>query len=138
MTVTPIDLNAITEALTHKADLDLVNSTQNNMTAVSKSYFAGIGMPSTKYVTLSLGASGDPYTAPVNGWACVEWSSVTSDAGSSSLDVQNPAIRTFSTCLSWQRHCLPVQKGQQFRVYYSSATGRTLSFFRFYYAEGEK
>lgn len=138
MTVNAIDLNAITEALSRKADIDLVNCTQDQMTTVSKEYFAAIGMPSTKYVTLSLGASGNEYTAPANGYACVEWNEVTSAGGGSSLDIQNPAIRTYSTDTGWQRHCLPIQKGYKFRVYYSSASGRTLSFFRFYYAEGDK
>ena len=102
-----------------------------------KRTIAGWGMPSTKYIDLSLGASGNEYTAPANGYVFVEWSDVTSSAGGSSLDIQNPSIRTYTSDLSWQRHCLPIQKGQKYRVYYASTSGRTLSMFKFYYAEGE-
>lgn len=134
---TDIDIAQITEALNDKADIGLGN-TIDHLTTTAKSYFAGIGMISTRYIDLSLEASGTEYTAPTNGWVYVSWNNVTSDGGGSSLDIQNPAVCTYATSTSWQRHCLPVQKGQKFRVYYGSASGRTLNIFRFYYAEGEK
>jgi len=132
-----IDVAQIAEDLNNKADIDLGN-TINHLGTTAKEFFSGVGMPSTKYVNLSLGASSDEYTAPANGYVCVDWSDVTSAGGTSSLDVQDPAIRTFSSDIPWQRHCLPVQKGQKFKVYYGNASGRTLSLFRFYYAEGVK
>ena len=132
-----IDIDKIAEDLNDKADIGLGN-TVGHLTTAAKSYFAGIGMISTRYTDLSLGDSGTEYTALVNGWVYVAWNNVTSDGGGSSLDIQNPAVCTYTTSTGWQRHCLPVQKGQKFRVYYGSASGRTLNVFRFYYAEGEK
>lgn len=50
------DLNA-------KADTDLTNITDS-----AKVLMSGMGMPSDKYIDLTLGASGSTYTVPANGW----------------------------------------------------------------------
>lgn len=135
MTVNAIDLNAITEALTHKADIDLVNSTQDNMTAVSKAYFAGIGMPSHRYVELTLGANSAEYTAPANGYFEIN---MTSDAAAQHINMIN-TLTGFSTegvsakSGNVVRQFLPVLKGDIISVGYATTT---LNHFRFYYAEG--
>ena len=130
-----IDIDKIAEDLNDKADLDMDN-TVGHLGTAAKEYFSAVGMPSSRYVDLALGASGDLYTAPANGWVFVGWSG-TANGNGSSLDIQSPiAMETYSNDSDWQRHCLPIQKGITFRVYYSGT--RTLSRFRFYYAEGVK
>ena len=133
-----IDIAQIAEALNDKADIGLGN-TVGHLSESAKQYFTEVSLPSTKYINLTLSStSGDLYTAPADGYIFVEWNNITSNSGGSSLDIQDPAIRTYSSDTGWQRHCLPIQKGQQFRVYWGSTTDRTLQLFRLYYAEGVK
>ena len=45
----------------------VVNSNASNFSQAGRSYLSGFGMPSNKYINLTLGASGSTYTAPANG-----------------------------------------------------------------------
>lgn len=96
---------------------------------------SGAGMPSGKYIDLTLGASGSTYTAPANGWlqcAC------TGTAGSTFFELTNNYI---SCCASynggWGRASMPVSKGMVITVYYGG-NNFTKQLFRFTYAEGSK
>ena len=102
---------------------------------------SGAGMPSNRYINLTLGASGSTYTAPANGYFAFgkrasavgqffnvtyispayipSWSDVSSGATSNILG-----------------HLVPVQKNQIIRIYYNA--GGDVTVCRFIYAEGSK
>lgn len=44
------------------------NINADNFSVAGKAVLAGMGVPSAKYIDLTLGASGTTYTAPANGW----------------------------------------------------------------------
>lgn len=97
---------------------------------------SGAGMPSNRYIDLTLGADGSTYTAPANGWYGIN-KFVTGNQYVFLLNLSNGmaqegrmitsgmAIRLFS----------PVIKGQQIKVMYDA--GGITENFRFIYAEGE-
>lgn len=97
---------------------------------------SGAGMPSNRYIDLTLGANGSTYTAPANGYVYIyrtglsngnaTYIAVVGSLGSKSVAVTGSLVT---------QSFLPVRKGQSFSVSYS---GSTTSFtFRFIYAEGE-
>ena len=45
-----------------------VDLNASNLNIQGKSYVSGLSMPSSRYINLTLGASGSTYTAPANGW----------------------------------------------------------------------
>ena len=98
---------------------------------------SGAGMPSNKYIDLTLGASGSTYTAPANGWVCISKSAGVQNAFCKILNTTNYIGTIFHVpgtghvCLGY----LPVSKNDIFTVTYN-ATGTT-NYFRFIYAEGE-
>ena len=100
-----------------------------------KSEISGWGMPSGKYIDLTLGASGSTYTAPANGWlqcAC------TGTVGSTFFElVADHISSTASFTGGWGRTSIPVKKGDAIVVYYGG-NNFTKRVFRFTYAEGEK
>lgn len=51
------------QGLSGKADTNL-----GNLSTAGKDLASGLGMPSNRYIDLTLGASGTTYTAPANGW----------------------------------------------------------------------
>ena len=144
MTVNAIDLDAITEALSRKADIDLVNCTQDQMTTVSKEYFAGLSLPSIRFVNLTLGTSGNTYTAPANGWFNALYHSTASSGTNSTLDLKNRT--TGITCVSKEYSSssqvitalIPARKGDVVRLNYEGLSATDTDYFRFIYAEGEK
>lgn len=112
--------------LSTKADVDLSNINTNG-----KSFASGLAMPSSRYIDLTLGASGTTYTAPANGWILCTlglnangWLAIHHFwAQSSNLDGYVSILR-------------PLRKGEVFSVDYSGYV-QTI-FFRFIYAEGEE
>lgn len=104
-----------------------------------KSIISGWGMPSNKYIDLTLGASISTYTAPANGWF---YFAKVSGIINAYIELQNISVRdNFGTqCRANSTTgilyvCLPAKKGDTVRCSYS-ATGKTTSF-GFAYAEGE-
>lgn len=107
------------------------------------STISGWGMPSNKYIDLTLGASGTAYTAPANGWVYIR--------GKSSATAQYLAIIkildnnvTNEASVMWAINSsndlyvnCPVRKGEKFSVNYTMAGVSPSNFFRFIYAEGE-
>ena len=95
------------------------------------------GMPSDKYIDLTLGASGSTYIAPANGYIYIYRSGLsdgnaTSITCGSSVGSKSVAVTGSLTTQNF----LPVRKGRTFLVTYS---GNTTNFtFRFTYAEGDK
>lgn len=62
-----VDINAIATDLNNKLDRDCLNYSDTGY-----NFMAGAGMPSDKYINLTLGASGTTYTAPANGYFCIK------------------------------------------------------------------
>lgn len=115
------------QALSGKADTNL-----GNLSNAGKSLASGLGMPSNRYIDLTLGASGTTYTAPANGWVLV-----------GKRCTNNQYLGTYANsimkCLEvWNSiYCslfFPVRKGDVFPISYT-ASGVT-EVFRFVYAEG--
>lgn len=126
-------------ALANKADIDA-----SNFNAAGKSLLSGLGMPSSRYIDLTLGASGTSYTAPANGWfrlvkkstsvgRTIQFNPVELYRGIENSDAwmyQYSSIANQVLTIT-----LPVLKGQKTWCYYG-ADGDTLVF-EFIYAEGE-
>lgn len=100
------------------------------------SWLSGLGMPSGKYIDLTLGASGSKYTAPANGYFSI---SKSSSASSHQVTLENDTTKLTSKCVSTIENqpigvFLPAKKGDVVGCYHSAPTAR---WFRFIYAEGE-
>ena len=120
----------------------VVNSNASNFSQAGRSYLSGLGMPSSKYIDLTLGASGIQYTAPANGYFTLSKTSTGSAQyvvinkyydGSINKRVSNVSYSPGSGygCIAW----LPVKKGEVINISYTAA-GST-DCFMFVYAEGE-
>jgi hypothetical protein len=130
-----VDIDEVMTDLNGKADVDL-----SNVNVSGTSLASGWSMPSSRYIDLTLGASGSTYTAPANGWVVLN-KVAGSDYYFCSLQVKDTSdnvimydfrgVYRTSPCTPK----IPVLKGQQFTLTYN-ATGTT-NYFRFVYAEGE-
>lgn len=108
------------------------NINADNFSVAGKAVLAGLSMPSSRYLDLTLGASGATYTAPANGWFClfangtsyVDMYMVDSPVGTISIQAVGQYLRRF----------VPVLKDHTLTVYYTDTPTDVL--FRFYYAEG--
>lgn len=137
-----VDINQVYEDINLKADRDELNfyakKDLSNLTAEGKSYASGLGMPSNRYIDLTLGASGSRYTAPANGWYVIAkqasvagqyWYFANESAGnlcySISTHNNNQTVEAF----------IPAKKGDIIGVSYNIDSYTV--FFRFVYAEGE-
>ena len=98
-----------------------------------------LGMPSTKYTSLTLGTSGSTYIAPANGWVYV--CKTTGQTGITYLRITNLTRRMVAETTSTSGNAntpsifIPVVKGDKFQVAFNM-TGST-KHFEFIYAEGE-
>lgn len=108
-----------------------------NMTNVSKagrSVLSSFGMPSSKYIDLTLGASGQTYTAPANGWLhcnahCIaDGAYISVDVPTALLGISGSKGDDINTNL------ISLKSGTTFAVRYANISMR---YFRFIYAEGE-
>jgi hypothetical protein len=94
-------------------------------------------MPSSKYIDLTLGASGSTYTAPANGYfylgraATAAGQFVDMFNTTSKYRLQGQAMTTGSYCLI----TIPARKGDVVKTTYNLAGA--IEGFRFIYAEGE-
>lgn len=128
-----VDINKVYEDLELKA-----NKSLSNLTAEGKSLASGLGMPSGKYVNLTLGASGTTYTAPANGYYSMAKKATQS---AQYLSMENSAcgigwgLASHSANQSLQNY-IPAKKGDVVQVNYNA--GGETTYFRFVYAEGEK
>ena len=102
---------------------------------------SGAGMPSSRYIDLTLGASGSTYTAPANGWfAICAWNSVANGivAFYNQNNFTSPSARN-----AWAggniHNNLPCKKGDVITLGYDGISLTNAdNYFRFYYAEGSK
>ena len=120
-------------------DANVINASGvlTRVAELSDSYISGLGMPSDKYINLTLGASGSTYTAPANGY--FYFGKVASGVNQF-VDMLNQTSKyRLQTCAPASGiYCLqtiPARKGDLVRVNYNLA-GATEGF-RFIYAEGE-
>ena len=124
-----VDIDEIATDLNSKADVDL-----SNVNVSGTSIASGWSMPSSRYIDLTLGASGSTYTAPANGWFFLS-----KTAGSDFYYANINSIKMYDFRDAYRTSpltpCIAVLKGDVVTVDYN-ATGTT-NYFRFVYAEGE-
>ena len=103
-----------------------------------KSTISGWSMPSSRYIDLTLGASGSTYTAPANGFFFV---SKKSTAATQEFVFENRSAAIFSvsqdavTANRTIRITISAKKGDNIFTYYT--LGGNTDNFRFIFAEGE-
>lgn len=120
----------VTMDTTHKSVRIHDGSTQGGITVST------MVAPSNTYDNLTLGASGDDYLAPANGYFTI----AKSTSGSQWVVMQNNSngmqIQSSTNGSGICRAFMPAQKGQYVKVEYN-ASGTT-NIFRFVYAEDSK
>lgn len=99
------------------------------------STISGWAMPSSRYINLTLGASGASYTAPANGWIGVSASA--NQNGWISILENNFNVANHQRA-SWVDNItalVPIAKGYTWSLSYGAIA--SWNYFRFYYTEGE-
>ena len=128
-----INVGAISEALNNKVDLNQLNTNAQGL-----EYVSGLSMPSSRYIDLTLGASGTEYTAPANGYFYIDKISASTNQYvnltnvTKSFELHNQ-INPTSTAITV---FMPVLKNDVITAKYT-ASGSTKTF-RFYYAQGDE
>lgn len=99
-----------------------------------ESYLSSLGMPSNKYIDLTVGASGQTYTAPANGWV---YCAGHATANSAYISIDIP----FTYCgingvagSDLTLNQIAITKGTSFKLRYANTS---INIFRFVYAQGE-
>lgn len=112
----------------------LVTSNALNFSQAGRSYLSGLGMPSGKYIDLTLLASGQSYTAPANGWFYIVKAST---AANQYITIRHSSRQDIVWSASTQAQYLKSEclKGEEVNIGYTVAG--TTNTFRFIYAEGE-
>lgn len=126
-------IDKVNELVDGKADTDLVNVTDSG-----KILMSSMGMPSNKYTSLTLGASGSTYTAPTNGYFALAGTSNSGSNNYAHVQLQCANIVTRSACTAPSARVavyIPVKKGDTVQVTYQNVTDTN---FIFKYAEGSK
>ena len=111
----------------------------NNVIPDNSSLIASYAMPSSRYIDLTLGASGATYTAPANGWFQLTKRTASTNQWVSlwNTTVGGFGMRTSPNESGANVGCfVPVKKGDVCTITYN-ATGE-LDRFRFLYAEGDQ
>lgn len=99
---------------------------------------AEASMPSSRYIDLTLGASGSTYTAPANGWVVIAktansdkaWVDVSTSSGTVKFNIAT--FSGFEIAVT-----IPIHKSESFAINYSGMKVET-NRFRFVYAEGDQ
>lgn len=96
---------------------------------------SGFGFPSSRYVDLTLGATGSTYTAPANGWVILSQQASSSNTAVSLVNLTTGELQSTSKSTSGTNDVyIPVKAADTFKAYYIGSTSK----FRFIYAEGEE
>jgi hypothetical protein len=132
-----VDIDEIVTDLNGKADVDL-----SNVNVSGTSLASSWSMPSSRYINLTLGASGTTYTAPANGWVQLSleipantWINIQMQTPFDGNVVQ---FSSQTTSLTWAT-VVPVVKNAIFSINYNNFPNTSVVWtrFRFIYAEGE-
>lgn len=112
------------------------NVDASNFTDSGTTFLSGLGMPSNRYETLTVGASGSTYTAPANGYLFVQAMCNTNNYfnilnTSNNQQTLFYGVASNSVTRLWQ----PFYAGTEFKIEYSTTTAR-VNIFRFIYTEG--
>lgn len=139
-----INASNISEEGLNKLSSDLEINTKVNMEQATT-----YSMPSDKFVTLTIGASGSSYIAPTNGY--IRWNipSAGVKAGTFiSIESKNDRNETLLYNASQAYKAMPlgvsisVRSGQSFSIYYVGTSNDNnipnIAFLNFIYAEGSK
>lgn len=117
------------------------NTDASNFNADGKSLLSGLGMPSNRYIDLTLGANGSTYTAPANGWFVLQCEV----SGDNKYFTTRVTVSDYGFIIPiWTgggsvpvRTTVPCSAGKTFVVSYNCTINETPRF-RFIYAEGEE
>jgi hypothetical protein len=116
----------------------VANSNASNFSQAGRSYLSGLGMPSGRYIDLTLGASGSTYTAPANGY--FQLTGINAN-GIKTLGLANTSSSLYSFVQSnvangtYGGVIMPAKRGD---VVSSEYSGFSSYQFKFVYAEGEE
>lgn len=123
---------ALHTSLTDKTDTDF-----GNLTDEAKSLIANMASPSdTKFIELSLGATGATYTAPANGYVFFAKRAARVDEYATMGSTMVATTNTGNWVGAWVNVYLPIKKNDTFYLSYN-LTGE-LSTFRFVPAAGSE
>lgn len=100
---------------------------------------SGWGMPSSKYIDLTIGATNTRYTAPANGWVNFEMRMTSGLHQLSNVTKNYLGMVQYTTGTNTMTvSCIPVCKGDIFTIVYNNQGSNTANNrLRFMYAEGE-
>ena len=128
----PTNTSGIITEVNSKADVSL-----SNVNNSAKVMMSAMGMPSERYIDLTLGASGTQYTAPANGWFVLR--KVSTETGQY-IRIFGVGGMSFSVYAQANNNYLegfvPVTKNSHCSIYYTAAG--TVDDFRFIYAKGSE
>lgn len=96
-------------------------------------YMAKMPMPSSRYIDLTLGASGTAYTAPANGWFYLQNSN---QSGRVQLRSDVMGVTGVGGSENEPSVIFPTKKGESIKAEYYAPSG-SVTALRFIYAEGE-
>lgn len=121
------------QGLSGKADTNL-----GNLSTAGKDLASGLGMPSNRYINLTLGASDATYIAPANGYFCLKGNSGINSNFQISFYNQTANFRqtvSDNSWADWVSTYIPAKKGDVVNLLYTNVTAASHSFL-FIYAEG--
>ena len=123
-----VDIDNVVTDLNGKADTDLTN-----VTDMAKVLMSGMGMPSDRYIDLTLGASGTTYTAPANGY----FSILARSANTVRFDGLRYNVTMPDVSGSLSGVIFPILKGKTIALSYGTLDlSDSWNYFRFIYAKG--
>ena len=113
---------------------ELVNSNATNLSDYGRQVISGLGKPSSKYIDLTVGASGTTYIAPMNGYLYCNGHANASPAYIS-IDIPNLQYCGINGDVGHDltTNQIALKNGDKFTLRYSNTT---INAFRFVYDEG--
>lgn len=118
--------------------LDAANKSLSNLNSTGSNAVSVGTMPSGTYTDLTVGANGTTYTAPANGWYCINY--FTSGIHNLYLINTTTGFENNASTTNGANHVviLPVRKNDVISLVYETTLDFSYNgFFRFYYAQGE-
>ena len=123
----------VNTAITSKA----ASTNADNFSVAGKKVLAGMGMPSSKHLDITVGANGTTYTAPANGYFFSVGNFSQDNGAIRLLNNTKHSIGTDSKAAKAWYYAVfvPCQKGDEIAIFYQSVNGINLTFV---YAEGDQ